>query len=62
MNRVARFVAGRPYFLLGVTPENVGSVPARYTFLYGDEPWVGNFGEAFNSGLHVPDGVFAPAY
>jgi hypothetical protein len=59
MRRVAQFTAGQPYMLLSVSLENVGKVPVRYMFLYGDEPWVGNYGSAAGNLGWTADGVFA---
>jgi hypothetical protein len=59
MTRVAQFTAGAPYVLLGVTLENVGTSPARFMFLYGDEPWVGDFGVAYGNLGWTSDGIFA---
>lgn len=46
MERYAYFAAGEPYFGLGIKPTNVGPHPARFTYLYADEPWVGDYGTA----------------
>jgi hypothetical protein len=46
MDRYAYFRAGQPYFKLGIKLVNVGDADVRYDYLYGDEPWVGNFGSA----------------
>jgi hypothetical protein len=59
MHRVAHFAAGKPYLLLSVAIENVGTVPVRYMFLYGDEPWVGNYGSAVGNLGWTADGIFA---
>jgi len=59
MTRVAQFTAGQPYVLLGVTLENVGASPVRFMFLYGDEPWVGDFGVAYGNLGWTSDGIFA---
>ncbi len=36
--------AGDTYFVLTIKVTNIGTAPATYTYLYGDEPWVGNYG------------------
>jgi hypothetical protein len=59
MRRVAQFAAGKPYLLLGVSIENLGTVPVRYMFLYGDEPWVGKYGSAAGNLGWTGDGIFA---
>jgi hypothetical protein len=46
MERYAYFKAGKTYFRLGVNLMNVGDVPVRIAFAYGDEPWVGKFGSS----------------
>jgi len=38
--------AGDTYFVLTIKVTNIGTVPAKYTYLYGDEPWVGNYGSS----------------
>jgi hypothetical protein len=44
MDRVAYFTAGEPYFILSLEITNVSKVFAHYVYIYGDEPWLGNFG------------------
>jgi hypothetical protein len=46
MDRFAYFRAGLPYFRLGIRFTNVGDRDQRFTYAYGDEPWVGEFGSA----------------
>jgi hypothetical protein len=46
VDRAAEFVAGEPFFRLTVRFQNLGPGPVQYTYLYGDEPWVGHFGSA----------------
>lgn len=46
MDRYAYFRAGSPWFKLGIRVVNVGDAPAGYTYVYGDEPWVGEFGSS----------------
>lgn len=46
MERFAYFRAGEPWFKLGVHLVNAGDQVARFAFLYGDEPWVGDFGSS----------------
>jgi hypothetical protein len=38
--------AGDTFFILTINLTNIGSVPARFTYVYGDEPWVGNYGSS----------------
>ncbi len=45
--RIDRYVylnAGDTYFVLTIKITNTGHAPARYIYVYGDEPWVGNYG------------------
>jgi hypothetical protein len=45
--RIDRYVyldAGDTYFTLTLKITNTGIKPARYVYVYGDEPWVGNYG------------------
>ena len=46
MDRFAYFAAGEPFFKLGIRITALGPGPVTYAYLYGDEPWVGNFGDA----------------
>ncbi|HEY6837824.1 MAG TPA: hypothetical protein VI389_03695, partial [Geobacteraceae bacterium] len=47
--RIDRYVylkAGDTFFVLTIKITNIGSAPAAYLYLYGDEPWVGNYGSS----------------
>jgi hypothetical protein len=57
MERVARLVAGETYFLLRIRITNTGTKPVKYYYLYGDEPWVGNYGSAAGDVGWVQDGI-----
>jgi hypothetical protein len=46
MDRFAYFRAGKPWFKLGIRIANAGERPVVFTYVYGDEPWVGEFGSA----------------
>jgi hypothetical protein len=46
MDRFAYFTAGEPFFKLGIRLTALGPEPVTYSYLYGDEPWVGHFGTA----------------
>jgi hypothetical protein len=46
MERFAYFAAGEPFFKLGIRLTGLGPAPVTYAYLYGDEPWVGQFGSA----------------
>jgi hypothetical protein len=44
IERHAEFKAGEPYFVLSFSVTNMGKTPVLYVYLYGDEPWLGNYG------------------
>lgn len=44
LDRFAFFKAGCRYFTLVIRIQNEGVRPAGYFYVYGDEPWVGNYG------------------
>jgi len=44
IDRYAIFRAGETYFTLLIKIANVGSSQTDYYYVYGDEPWVGEFG------------------
>lgn len=46
INRHVSFKAGAPYFILSVAVRNAGSVPVSYYYVYGDDPWLGNYGSS----------------
>lgn len=46
INRHVSFRAGAPYFILTVAIRNAGSVPVSYYYMYGDDPWLGNYGSS----------------
>ncbi len=46
IDKYAVFQAGRNYFLLRTVISNEGERSAGYFYVYGDEPWVGNFGSS----------------
>ena len=46
VDRYALFQAGKPYFILVQKVRNGGELPARYSWVYADEPWVGNYGSS----------------
>lgn len=46
VDRFAYFRAGKPWFKLGIRVVNAGERDVHYTYVYGDEPWVGEFGSA----------------
>lgn len=46
IDRFARFKAGETFFTLSISVANMGAVPVLYAYLYGDEPWLGNYGSS----------------
>jgi hypothetical protein len=57
MDRFAYFRAGKPWFKLGIRLVNAGDAPARYSYTYGDEPWVGHFGSSAGNVGWVRDAI-----
>ncbi len=46
MDRFAYFSSGEPFFELGIRLVNLGDRDVHYSYVYGDEPWVGDFGSS----------------
>jgi len=44
IDRYALYRAGEPYLVLAIRITNAGQLPAGYFYVYGDEPWVGDYG------------------
>ncbi|WP_236685657.1 hypothetical protein [Geobacter pickeringii] len=44
VERIASFKAGARHTTLAITIRNIGRNPAGYYYVYGDEPWVGDYG------------------
>jgi hypothetical protein len=59
MDRFAYFEAGAPFFELAILLTSLGPAPVDYTYLYGDEPWVGTFGDATGN-LGWVEGAIVP--
>ena len=57
INRYAAFRAGETYFLLSVYITNIGSRPVTYSYQYGDEPWLGNYGSSAGNVGWTADGL-----
>ncbi len=57
VERYAYFRAGRPWFKLGIRVLNGGDAPVRFSYMYGDEPWVGNFGSGKRNVGWVKEGI-----
>jgi len=58
MKRIAYFRAGDPYFFLSIRISNVGNRPTTYYYLYGDEPWLGNYGTSGGNVGWAADGLY----
>ena len=46
IDRTAQFRVGDTYFTLKIRITNTGGAPVSYQYCYGDEPWVGDWGDA----------------
>jgi hypothetical protein len=46
IDRFALMRAGDTYFLLIIKLTNIGDKPTGYYYVYGDEPWVGDYGSS----------------
>lgn len=58
--QVDRYVyvgAGDTFFVLTVKITNIGTSPASYYYVYGDEPWAGNYGTAKGNVGWTSDGI-----
>ncbi len=49
IDRYALYRAGEPYLVLAIRITNVGQQPAGYFYVYGDEPWVGDYGTSIGN-------------
>ena len=57
MTRTAVFEAGKTYFVLAIRIRNMGDRPATYSYLYGDDAWVGHYGTSAGNVGWSSDGV-----
>jgi hypothetical protein len=57
MERFAHFTAGEPFFRLGVRVTALGPGPVEFSYVYGDEPWVGHFGSSDGNVGWVAEGL-----
>lgn len=57
MDRFMIFRAGTRYVTLVIRMTNIGTQPTGYFYVYGDEPWVGNYGSAEGNVGWVVDGL-----
>lgn len=58
IDRFALFRAGEPYFILVNRVRNAGGAPGSYYYVYGDEPWLGNYGTSAGNVGWVKDRLF----
>ncbi len=49
MDRYALYRAGEHYFILLLKFRNIGRQPVSFMYIYGDEPWVGNYGSSLGN-------------
>ncbi len=57
IDRKMNFTAGQTYFNLAITITNIGTAPLEYSYLYGDEPWVGYYGTSLGDVGWVKDRI-----
>jgi hypothetical protein len=58
VERHAYFRAGETYFALTVSITNIGNDPVTYSYFYGDEPWLGNYGSSAGNVGWSADGLY----
>ncbi len=58
IDRRVAFKAGEIYFILTFSIKNVGIVPVTYYYLYGDDPWLGNYGSSGGNVGWSSDGLY----
>lgn len=57
IDRRMHFTAGQAYFNLEIKLTNIGAAPLFYSYLYGDEPWVGYYGTSLGDVGWVKDRI-----
>lgn len=57
IDRYAFFKAGEPYFILVTKFKNLGHEPIDFMYVYGDEPWIGEYGSSAGDVGWVRDGL-----
>lgn len=57
IDRKMHFTAGQTYFNLEIKLTNIGTTPIVYSYLYGDEPWVGYYGTSLGDVGWVKDRI-----
>jgi hypothetical protein len=55
MDRYVFFKAGDTFFILAIVLRNKGPVETPYLYIYGDEPWVGEYGSSIGNVGWVKD-------
>jgi hypothetical protein len=46
IQRIVYLFANEPYFVLSMNIKNIGTQPVSFYYVYGDEPWVGDYGSS----------------
>jgi hypothetical protein len=57
IDRYAYFHSGETFFRLGIRITNVGNRPTAVFYLYGDEPWLGEYGSSKGNVGWTRDGI-----
>ncbi len=57
IDRKCTFTAGEPYFTLEILITNIGTKLLFYNYLYGDEPWIGEYGNSLGDVGWVKDRI-----
>ena len=57
VERYLFYSIGNPYVTLATTITNIGQTGTSFTYLYGDEPWVGNYGTSAGDVGWLKDGL-----
>jgi hypothetical protein len=57
MDRYAYFKAGETYFILEIMIKNIGTRATTFFYLYGDEPWLGDYGTSAGNVGWAEDGM-----
>lgn len=58
IDRYVFFRAGDAYFILAFIVKNIGDSAVHYYYIYGDEPWVGDYGTSIGDVGWVKDRLF----
>lgn len=57
VDRYVYMAAGDTFFVLTIRITNLGAAPASFYYVYGDEPWVGNYGSSRGNVGWTRDGI-----